>query len=315
MWKDFFFFSASQRIGIIILVCLILIISAMNFIIPYFYEDFSPYNDSLSNAEFEKFKNSLISLDSLNELKQKERYKNWEDNRYADQYTDRHKYQSNEYKLFEFDPNELDSAGFVSLGLKSYVASNILKYRKKGGKFLSKDAFSKVYGISKDKHAELEPYIKISPSYLTQNKDTSTNNLKDTALVITIELNSADTASLMKVKGIGKGYAKSIIRFRNQTGGFINVEQLMDVYGMTEENYNRIKAFCTVNQSLIRKINVNTTSLDKLKSHPYINFYQAKQIYELRRKLGKLTSINELKNLSELDENTLRKIEPYLIFE
>ena len=118
-----------------------------------------------------------------------------------------------------------------------------------------------------------------------------------------------------KKTGIGRGYAKGIIRFRQLTGGFVNVDQLTEIYGMRQENFEKILPFCKVNAALIKKIKVNKASVERLKSHPYLNFYQSKAIYELRRKKGKLNNINELKILSEFSSESLTKIEPYLSFE
>ena len=84
---------------------------------------------------------------------------------------------------------------------------------------------------------------------------------------------------------------------------------------MREENYLKIKDSFRVNQGLVQKIQVNTASVDKLKNHPYLNFYQAKAIYELRRKVGKLKSVHDLKQIEQLDEQTLVKLTPYLSFD
>jgi len=130
-----------------------------------------------------------------------------------------------------------------------------------------------------------------------------------------VELNSADTTQLMQVYGIGRGYAKGIVRFRQKTGGFVSVDQLSEVYGMRQENLERIRPFCKVNTDLVKKLNVNSASIERLKGHPYLNFYQSRAIYELRRKKGKLKNINDLKVLSEFSSESLSKIEPYLNFE
>jgi competence ComEA-like helix-hairpin-helix protein len=119
----------------------------------------------------------------------------------------------------------------------------------------------------------------------------------------------------MQVKGIGRGYAKGIVRFRRETGGFISVEQLREVYGMSPENFERIRSSCTVNIDLVRKINVNTATVERLNAHLYLNFYQSKAIYELRRKKGKLNGMTDLKGLSEFKPEDLSKIQPYLTFE
>jgi competence ComEA-like helix-hairpin-helix protein len=308
MWKNFFFFSGSQRAGIILLVFLIVISSIINYYLPRCSDDISFVADSADIAAFEDFKKSLVSLDSLRE---KQRFESFE-REYNSFYKGKNK--EKPCMLFPFDPNVLDSTGFVALGLKPYVASNILKYRRKGGKFHDKESLSRVYGIPEEKYRELEPYISLSSGNLRTADVNVTHDDKNKTVTI-VELNSADTARLMQVKGIGRGYARSIVRFRQQTGGFISVEQLREIYGMTPENFERIKSFCTVNQDLVSQININTASVDKLRAHPYLNFYQARQIYELRRKKGKLTGLADLRDLSELNDSVLVKIMPYLKFE
>lgn len=308
MWKNFFFFSGSQRAGIMLLVFLIVISSIINYYLPCCSDDISFVADSADIAAFEDFKKSLVSLDSLRE---KQRFESFE-RKHNSFYNEKNK--EKPCMLFPFDPNVLDSTGFVALGLKPYVASNILKYRRKGGKFHDRESFSRVYGIPEEKYRKLEPYISLSSGNIRTTDVNVAHDDKNKTVAI-VELNSADTAGLTQVKGIGKGYARSIIRFRQQTGGFISVEQLREVYGMTPENFEKIKPFCTVNPTLVNQINVNTASVDKLRAHPYLNFYQARQIYELRRKKGKLTGFADLRGLSELNDSILLKIKPYLKFE
>ena len=84
---------------------------------------------------------------------------------------------------------------------------------------------------------------------------------------------------------------------------------------MRPENFEKMKSYLTVDNSQIKKINVNIASLDRLKSHPYIKTFQkAKAIYEFRRKKVKLNSINALKVLDELTGEDIIKLEPYLEF-
>ena len=271
MWKDFLYFSKSQRIGVIVLIILILIVIILNMVLPFFFKD--NYVDTKFLSEAKSFQKNLVLRDSNEKL---ERYRKYKEN-YQKYYTSE-KYNVTAYKLFSFDPNLLDSVSFTQLGIKSYVTSNILKYRKKGGVFRSKIEFSKVYGISKEKYTELEPYITFkenkkhtSDSILVKQKIEKTN--------LIIDLNSSDTTQLMQIKGIGRYYANAIIRFRNTIGGFVSIEQLKEIKGMRSETYELIKPFCIVNLNFVKKINVNMASVDKLNSHPYLNFYQAKAIY------------------------------------
>ena len=134
------------------------------------------------------------------------------------------------------------------------------------------------------------------------------------AEVTVVELNISDTLTLMKIPGIGASYAKRIVSYRNLLGGYFKPEQLQEVYGMYEELYEKITPYLLVDISEINLIPVNTASIDKLRSHPYINFYQAKAIVEMRKKKGKLENINELYLLEEFTAEDMERIKHYLKF-
>ena len=311
MWKDFFYFSKGQRIGIIILLILILLAIGSNYILPFFFP-VHEQDGSKFLTEVEHFKKSLVSHDSLRQAewqKQNEERQREFDDKYNRFTQNKPAKQVEKYTLFSFDPNILDSAGFVKLGLKSFIASNILKYRKAGGRYKTAADFGKVYGIKPEKFNELEPYITIAEV----KQVLSEKPIKRTDIIV--DLNSADTTLLMQVKGVGRGYAKGIVRFRQQTGGFVSVDQLSEIWGMKPENLERIRPFCKVNLELVQKIKVNTATAERFKNHPYFNFYQAKALYELRRKKGKLKDINELKELSEFTSDAILRLKPYLNFE
>lgn len=309
MWKDFFYFSKSQRIGILVLIVLIIVALTANYALKYFF----PVTGKDGKAfltEAEAFKKSLVSRDSILKADRQRQY----EERYK-KYWSYPSYKKNiPCALFTFDPNTADSATFVRLGLKPFIASNIHKYRNKGGWFKTSADFGKVYGLMPEKFRELEPYISIQEKKLTRT-DSLFLKQKTFKKGLMVELNSADTTLLMQVAGIGRGYARGIVRYRQLTGGFISVDQLSEIYGMRKENLDRIRPFCKVNQELVRKIKINTAGVERLKGHPYLNFYQSKAIYELRRKKGKLKSISDLKVLPEFTPESLAKIEPYLSFE
>jgi DNA uptake protein ComE-like DNA-binding protein len=313
MWKDFFYFTKGQRAGIIILITLIVIVLIANFLLPMFFQKPEKKNPDFI-VEVHQFEKSLHSRESIRQALWQKQYKDRQlayEEKYKNLYKNYTVYTKPEpVVLSAFDPNTLDSSGFVKLGLKSFIASNILKYRSRGGRFKTSDDFAKVYGISPEKMKELTPYIKI---VIQPTEIQSKIPVKRTDIIV--DLNSADTTLLMQVKGIGRGYARGIVRFRNAAGGFVSVDQLADIYGMRPENLEKIRPYCTVNQNYVRQIKVNSASVEILASHPYINFYQAKAIYELRRRKGKLKSIDDLKTLSVFASNDLPRIKPYLNFE
>ena len=130
-----------------------------------------------------------------------------------------------------------------------------------------------------------------------------------------IELNACDTNQLMKIPGIGTSFAKRIAAYRKLLGGYYRLQQLQEVYGMYEELYEKMTPYLRVDTNLVQPILVNSASLDKLKSHPYLNFYQAKAIIEIRKKKGKINNINELMLLEEFSETDIEKVQHYLSFE
>ena len=132
-----------------------------------------------------------------------------------------------------------------------------------------------------------------------------------------VELNSADTTRLKQLRGIGSGYAKMIVSYREKLGGFYKVEQLLEVYKFPDETYKKIKNQLQVDTTLIRKIKVNTATVKELKSHPYISYYQALSIVE-NRELQVEMRYNSLYDMvvdEDLKEEDILRVAPYFSFE
>jgi len=318
--KDFFYFTKGQRIGVSVLLVLILAVFLLNIFLPKILKRNHLEFNTQFNAEADIFKQNLLSLDSIRQAQWQMQYEARYRQNYANWNTAKTYSKSDNYTLFDFNPNTLDSAGFVRLGLKPYIAANILKYRQKGGKFKGKSDFAKVYGISEDKFKELEKYILIENNSQTENPALPQNSEnKSFTENIIVEINTADTTELMRVRGIGRYYAKGIVIYRSQLGGFVSVEQLLELKNMRPESYEKIKNSFTVDFAKIQKIRVNTATVERLKTHPYIGFYRAQKIYELRRQKGKLQNINDLKkefiNEKDFTADWYEKISPYLSFE
>ena len=126
-----------------------------------------------------------------------------------------------------------------------------------------------------------------------------------------IDVNSADTVELKKIPGIGSGIAGSIVRYRERLGGFYALNQLEEVKHVTPD---LLKWFKLENDS-IRKVEINKAGLDKLRAHPYLNFYQAKIIIEHRRKKGPIKSLSQLALYEEFTEKDLNRLSAYISFD
>ncbi len=126
-----------------------------------------------------------------------------------------------------------------------------------------------------------------------------------------IDLNRADTTELKKIPGIGSAIARMITAYRYRLGGFYRIEQL----GELHLDWQRLAPWFSVNPDDIRRINVNRAGIERLRSHPYINFYQATRMVEERRKAGTLHNLKTLSLYDEFTEADLERIERYLSFE
>lgn len=217
-------------------------------------------------------------------------------------------------KLFNFDPNTLDSAGWVSLGFSPKQTHSILKYRNAGAKFQRPEDLKKLFMVDEAKYAELEPFISIDPSTLNnipKKKFEYPKWEKPKHELPLIEINSADTTELMKLKGIGSSFAKRIVKYRELLGGYTSKAQVLEVYGMDTVRFNPIAAQLAVDTLVRVRININTAEAKELMRHPYIDKNQAVAIVNYRQQHGPFRSISELRKIHLIKEEDLERLRPY----
>lgn len=249
---------------------------------------------------------------------------------------------------FLFDPNTADSATFAKLGLSPFQIQNIYKYRAKGGVYRAPEDFARVYGMTRKQYTELAPFIRISDDYLPATTLTSVEAYmerrqerarqaheayekfkasdaykpykeydRDTIRYPLklkvgqhINLATADTTLLKKVPGIGSGWARAIVAYGERLGGFVSVGQLKEIEDFPLESL----PYFEVHQARTTKLNLNTLTLNQLRKHPYINFYQARTICDYRRLKGKITSLSQLRLLKDFPPEALERLAPYVTF-
>ena len=132
-----------------------------------------------------------------------------------------------------------------------------------------------------------------------------------------VELNTADTTLLKQLRGIGSGYAKMIVNYRGKLGGFYCKEQLLEVYHFPQETYNKIQAQVWVDTTQVQKLYINQLSIDALKRHPYIRYFQAKSLFDNRLKQPnqRYNSIKDLVIDRDVTSDFIQRIAPYLSFQ
>jgi len=185
--------------------------------------------------------------------------------------------------------------------------------------------FARLYGLTQKQFKQLQPYIRISDDYRPaaelfahQEKTTACQRdtvkfpikLKEGAHVL---LNTADTSVLKKIPGIGSYFARQIVAYRNRLGGYSSVSQLTEIDDFPSETLSFFQLSAD-DANRIRKLNLNKLTLNELKRHPYISFYQARAIVDYRRLHGALHSLDDLKLLNDFSEDKIRQLQPYVEF-
>ncbi len=239
---------------------------------------------------------------------------------------------SRQTETFYFDPNTADSTQLLRLGLSPWQVRNIYRYRAKGGVYQKKEDFARLYGLTVKDYRRLEPYIRISEDYLPAStlvgnysrtsissrtsgpsipRRSSRDSLRYPVKIREgehIVLNVADTTMLRKVPGIGAYYAKEIARYGRWLGGYVNVDQLDEIDNFPKE----AKKYFVINNPNPQKLNINKLTLQQLRRHPYINYYQAKAITDYRRLHGDIKSLQDLRFSPDFTERDIQRLTPYI---
>ncbi len=205
---------------------------------------------------------------------------------------------------FVFDPNILKDSGWSKLGFSEKQIVSIRNYINSGGKFYKKEDLKKLYVINDKKYFELEPYIKI-----TEIKKETDNKEKINPKV---DINNLSAEQMKKYGKFWQYNATRIVKYRNLLGGYYKREQLLEVYGVKKQYYDKIADDITVDKSKLEKININFAEISELGRHPYISYENAKKIIEYRNKNGFINDLKILKSKHIIPPDLYDKISPYL---
>jgi DNA uptake protein ComE-like DNA-binding protein len=299
--KNYFNFNKAERTGIVVVLAIIILVLAF----PYFIR----VADSNDEQEYLRFTGDIARF----EQSLKNAADSANDARMLDFQQMDKSLAENKIKPFPFDPNLLPSEQWSKMGLKDWQIRVIKNYLSKGGKFYKKEDFKRMFCITPSEYAILEPFIAIPE----QKKEyaQSKPEIRETKKKVMVDLNTADSLTLLTLYGIGPSYAKRIIKYRNLLGGFYSKMQLLEVYGFDQERLDKIEAYCDIGTAETKKININLVRTDELKKHPYFDYYTAKAIVDQRIILGKYASLQQIKEIPLIHEELFNKIKNYLSIE
>lgn len=297
------YLTSKERLGLIALAFLLVLIMAVSFSVSHFFpENEMNLIDKEELEAFNRFKSTLSEREKKSSGREPGRdiKKN--------------------IAYFVFDPNQISLEECLDLGLTKTTAKNIINYREAGGKFFEAQDLQKIYTLSGKEYKRLEPWIKIklpekdeNPKEMVEGKSVEISENSD--YVFKIELNSAGMEELEKLSGIGPVYANRIINYRKLLGGYYRKSQLLEVYGINQQIYEKIEKEIEIDTSHLSSISFLKADFRQLLQHPYIDKYEARGIEKIRTLDVRIECLEQIKEAGIFTEEKWEKIRPYLKLE
>ncbi len=316
--REYFTFSQKERRAVILLATAAVLFALLPTMFPFLVKD------EMELVIDTATENQLAQLKIIPERNEYRKNEEQNDQLYEPKYTPANRYTKDEPagELFYFNPNTASAEEWQRLGLREKTIKTILNYRSKGGKFYKPEDIKRIYGLREAEVERLLPFVQIEKATVNKNEGTGFSEaVTEKKFGVTesknfvIDINTADTTEWKKLYGIGSKLSQRIINFRTRLGGFATVEQVAETFGLPDSTFQAIKSKLMVKSSSIKQINLNSATLDELKSHPYIKNAIANAIVQYRTEHGQFKSVTDLQKLGAIDDLLLRKIAPYLTVE
>jgi len=309
--NQYFNFTRKERNGTIFLLLVIFLIISIPFIYPVF------------------FKERILAADHPGEelatlkIQQKDSFDKYQSKAYNEpgghsyfQSQKRNNNTSVEHgMLFHFDPNTISVFEWEKLGVKEKTIVTIKNYLSKGGKFKKPEDIRKIWGLHEDLAERLLPFVDIketaAPSFTAKQEFTPVKYEKKQALV-TVDINESDTSAWIALPGIGSKLASRIVNFREKLGGFYNISQVAETFGLPDSVFQKIRPSLKLDHTELKKLNINEATLEEMKQHPYIRYNLANLIIQYRNQHGNFASVADIKKIMTVNEELYDRLSAYL---
>lgn len=219
-----------------------------------------------------------------------------------------------------FDPNTVSESVLLQMGLHPKLVRTLTNYRSKGGRFRKASDLARIYGMDQHTYALLAPYVSIAAHkqditdlkaspYLPNHMQT---DAKKATMFFRVDINAADTTAGKRLPGIGSRLAQRIVQFRERLGGFVSIEQVRETYALPDSTFQLIRPMLENGHHNIRKLNINTATVQELGQHPYIRYTVAKAIVAFREQHGEFDKPESLQRIMVVSDSIYKKVFPYL---
>ena len=283
--RPYFIYTKSQRAGLFALFAIIIALQCV-----YYFADFNLYQCDTPK------KQQWLSLQSeIDSLK-------------------RHS-KSEQPKIYPFNPNFITDFKGYKLGMSVAEIDRLLAFRKTNRYVNSAEEFQSVTQVSDSLLAVISPFFKF-PDWVTQKKSAGyAKTFYEKPKVTVMDINLATQEDLKKVYGIGDGLSERILKEKEKLGGFVSMDQMKDVWGLSDEVIQNLsKSFRVLGIPKVKKININNASVKELGQFPYFRYALAKSIVTHRSMNGEIKGVEDLVKISGFPIDKVDLIALYLDF-
>ena len=291
--QTYFKFTKEQRTSIFFLFLIIVVLQLV-----YFFIDFSTV--SKEYPEKQKWLSLQTEMDSL-----KMDSKN------------------SQPKIYLFNPNFITDYKGYKLGMSIQEIDRLLAFRRENKYVNSPEEFQNVTKVSDSLLNLMAPYFKF-PDWVNNKKENSkfkeyeayqNEAFAKKEKIIIIDINQATKEDLVKIYGIGEAISVRILKQKETLGGFVSMEQMQDVWGLSPEVIeNLITHFRVLAVPQFKKIEINNASLKELSQFYYFSYALAKEIVTYRSMNGNIKNIEDLTKIKGFPVDKANIIGLYLDF-
>lgn len=224
--------------------------------------------------------------------------------------------------IYPFDPNYINDYKGYFLGLSTEEIDRLLAFRASKQRVNTQSDFQKITGVSDAWMQKYSPYFvfasrsRVQPT--TQKEHIKAGaalkkSQKEEDTLPVQDINQATAESLQRIRGIGPALSKRIIEDRDRWGGYVHLDQLKFVYGLSEEVIERLfQQFAVLTTPRIELLDLNEAGVNELKNIPYLNYYLAREIVKYRSMHGDFVNKKQLREIEKIPLDRIHIISLYL---
>ena len=286
--KTLFNFSKDQRKGILVLFFIIIALQLV-----YCFMDFNPTrHPSKEEQHWLSLQDKLVYSKEFNS--------------------------KSEYKEYSYNPNFISDFKAYKLGMTLPQINRLHAFRQQGKFANSPKEFQAVTGISDSLLNAIAPNFKF-PDWVNNPRSSSYpkskwNEFPKKETLKILDINQATKEDLKKITGIGDAISDRILKQKELLGGFVSMDQMTDVWGLTPEVIAELnKYFIVESLPKLQKININTASIKELGQFYYFRYPISKNIVTYRSMNGDV-KFEDLANIKGFPVDKLKIIALYLEF-